>query len=143
MKNQTLFNGCQPFPRATECQLNPKCRGDENVDFSGLNFLEISRGNFSTLGQLILRQPLAHTFPAHIGTEDLDSLPFFFGNSHDILHRFLMVEMNDTYIVKSFRILLAMFEAHLQISTRTRLAGFNFSGTTAIINRIKELKETT
>jgi hypothetical protein len=54
-----------------------------------------------------------------------------------------MSEMNDTYIVKSFRILLAMFDAHLRISTRSRLAGFIFSGTTAIINRIKELKETT
>jgi hypothetical protein len=54
-----------------------------------------------------------------------------------------MVEMNDTYIVKSFRILLAMFDAHLQVSTRTRLAGFNFSGTTAIFNRINKRRETT
>jgi hypothetical protein len=54
-----------------------------------------------------------------------------------------MPEMNDTYIVKRFRILLAMFDARLQISTRSRLAWFNFSGTTAIFNRITELKETT
>jgi hypothetical protein len=31
----------------------------------------------------------------------LNSLPFFLGNCHDILHRFLMVKVNDTYIVKS------------------------------------------
>lgn len=107
MKNQTLFRGCQPFPRATECQLNPKCRGDENVDFPGLNLLKISRGNFSAFCKRILRQTLAHPLPAHIGTEDLDSLPFFFGNGHDILHRFIIPEMNDTYIVKRFQISLA------------------------------------
>jgi hypothetical protein len=54
-----------------------------------------------------------------------------------------MVKMNDTYIVKKFRILLAMFGARLPILTRTRLTGFNFSGTTTIFNRITELKETT
>ena len=143
MKNQTLFRRSQPFPGTTESQLNPKRCGDENVDFPGLNFLKISRGNFSALGQFILRQTLAHPLPAHVGTEDLDSLPFFLGNCHGILHRFLMVEMNDTYIVKRFRILLAMFDARLRILTRTKLTGFNFSGITAIFNRITELKETT
>lgn len=143
MKNQALFRRSQPFPGTTKCQLNPKRCGDENVDFSGLNFLKISRGNFSALGQFILRQPLAYPLPAHIGAKDLDSLPFFLGNGHDILHRFLMVKMNDTYIVKRFRILLAMFDARLRILIRTRLTGFNFSGTTTIFNRITELKETT
>jgi hypothetical protein len=47
-----------------------------------------------------LRQSLAHPFPAHIGTEGLNPLPFFLGNCHDILHRFLVPKMNDTYIVK-------------------------------------------
>jgi hypothetical protein len=89
-----------------------------------------------------LRQPLAHSLPAHIRTKDLDSLPFFLGNCHGILHRFLMMEMNDTYIVKRFRIRLAMFDARLRISIRTRPAGFNFSGTTTVFNRITELKET-
>jgi hypothetical protein len=74
--------------------------GDQNVDFPGLNFLKIPRRNFSPFGQIILGQTFANPFPAHIRAEDLDSLPFFFGNSHDILHRFLMVKMNDTYIVK-------------------------------------------
>jgi hypothetical protein len=53
-----------------------------------------------------------------------------------------MVKMNDTYIVKRFRILLAMFDARLRISIRTRPAGFNFSGTTTVFSRITELKET-
>lgn len=123
--------------------MNPKRRSDENVDFPGLNFLKVARGNFSAFGQFILRQTLVHPLPAHVRAEDLDSLPFFLGNGHDILHRFLMVEMNDTYIVKSFRILLAMFDARLRISIRTRLAGFNFSGTTAIFNRINKRRETT
>ena len=100
MKRQSLFNGCQPLPRTAECQLNPKRRGDENVDLPGLNFLKIARGNFSAFRQFILRQTLAHAFPAHIRAEGLDSLPFFLGNCHGILHRFLVPEMNDTYIVK-------------------------------------------
>ena len=107
MKNQTLFRRCQPFPRTAESQLNPKRCGEENVDLSGLNLLKISRGDFSAFRQRILRQTLAHPLPAHVGTEDLDSLPFFLGNGHVILHRFLMVEMNDTYIVKRFWIPLA------------------------------------
>jgi hypothetical protein len=69
--------------------------------------LEIPRGNFGSFGQFILCETFAHPLPAHIGTEDLDSLPFFFGQSHDTLHRFLMLKMNDTYIVKTFLILLA------------------------------------
>ena len=126
MKNQTLFRRSQPFPGTTESQLNPKRCGDENVNFPGLNLLKISGGNFSAFGQFILRQTLAHPLPAHVGTKDLDSLPFFLGNGHDILHRFLMVEMNDTYIVKRLWVLLATFGAHLRISTRPRLAWFNF-----------------
>jgi hypothetical protein len=47
-----------------------------------------------------LRQAAAHPLAAHARAEGLNSLPFFLGNCHDILHRFLMVEMNDTYIVK-------------------------------------------
>ena len=117
MKRQRLFSRCQPLPRTAECQLNPKRRGDENVDFTGLNFLEIARGDFRAFRQFILRQPLAHPLPAHIGAENLYSLPFFLGNCHDILHRFLMIKMNDTYIVKRFRILLAIQSRHLGMSS--------------------------
>jgi hypothetical protein len=60
-----------------------------------------------------LRQTFAHPLPAHVGTEGLNPLPFFFWNCHDILHRFLLVEMNDTYIVKRFSILLARPGWHL------------------------------
>jgi len=87
--------------------LNPKRRGDQNVNFPRLNFLEIARGNFRAFRQFILCQFLAHPLPAHIRAEDLDSLPLFLGNGHDILHRFLMNKMNDTYIVKRFWIPLA------------------------------------
>jgi len=101
MKRQSLFSRCQPLPRTAERQLNPKRGGDKNVDFPSLDFLKVARGNFGPLGQFILSQFFAHPFPAHIGTEDLDSPPFFLGNCHGILHRFLMFEMNDTYIVKT------------------------------------------
>ena len=87
--------------------MNPKSRCDENVDFPCFNFLEVPRGDFGSFGQFILRQTFAYPFPAHIGTEDLDSFPFFLGDGHDTLHRPLMLKMNDTYIVKTFWILLA------------------------------------
>jgi hypothetical protein len=86
--------------------LNPKRRGDKNVNFACLNFLEIARGDFSPFCQFVLRESLAHPLTAHIRAEDFDSLPFFFGNGHDILHRFYPENMNDTYIVKN-RFLLA------------------------------------
>jgi hypothetical protein len=47
-----------------------------------------------------LRHALANPLAAHVCAEYLDSLPFFSGNRHDILHRFSAIEMNDTYIVK-------------------------------------------
>ena len=103
-----LIRRHQPFPRTTESQLNSKGGGEEDVDFPGLDFLQIARGNFSTFCQFVLRQFFAHAFPAHVRAEDLDSLPFFFGNGHDILHRFYAMNMNDTYIVKEYRILLAI-----------------------------------
>jgi hypothetical protein len=80
--------------------LNPKCCGKKNVNFPCLNFLEIARGDFSPFRQRILRESLAHPLAAHIRAEDPDSLPFFLGNGHDILHRFFPENMNDTYIVK-------------------------------------------
>lgn len=87
--------------------MNPKSRGDENIDFSSFNFLKIPRGDFGPFGQFILRQTFTHSFPAHIGAEDSDSIPFFLGNGHDTLHRLLMLKMNDTYIVKICWFLLA------------------------------------
>ena len=62
--------------------------------------LKIPRGNLGAFGQLILGQTLAEPFTADICAENLDSLPFVSANRHDILHRFLSVHVNDTYIVK-------------------------------------------
>jgi hypothetical protein len=94
-----LFSRSQPFPRAAERQLNAKGRGGENVDFPSFNFLKVAGGDFSPFGQGILRQVFADPFPAHVGPENFNPLPFFFGNRHDILHRFYDPKMNDTYIV--------------------------------------------
>jgi hypothetical protein len=106
-RDATLFSRHQPFVGTPKAQLDSKGGRDQNVDFSGLDFLQIAGGNFSTFGQFVLRQFFAHTFPAHVRAQDLDSLPFFLGNGHDILHRFCSGKMNDTYIVKRFRIFLA------------------------------------
>ena len=95
------LDGHQPFARTPKRQLNPERGSEQDIDFPGLNFLKIARGDFGALGQFILRHALVNPLPAHVRAEDFDSLPFFPGNRHDILHRFLMVEMNDTYIVKN------------------------------------------
>ena len=94
------FAGSQTLPLTPERQLNPEGGGEQDVDFSGLDFLQVARGDFGTLGQFILRHVLANSLPTHVCAKDLDSLPFFSGNRHDILHRFSPVKMNDTYIVK-------------------------------------------
>ena len=86
--------------------MNSKYGRGKNVDLPGLDFLKVARGNFRALGQCILGQTLTNPLPAHIRAKDLDPLPFFPGNRHDILHRFSLSEMNDTYIVKQFLIIL-------------------------------------
>ena len=81
-----LFGRHQPFPRALKPQLNPESRGEKYVDFTGLNFLEVSGGNFGFFSQLLLRHASAHPLPAHIRAEKPYSRPFFFAQRHDILH---------------------------------------------------------
>ncbi len=90
----------QPLVRTGQCQLNSERGSEQDVDFASLDFLQVARGNFGALGQFILRHALANPLAAHVCAEYLDSLPFFSGNRHDILHRFSAIEMNDTYIVK-------------------------------------------
>ena len=100
MKERALFSRHQPFVRATESQLNPKGRGEEDIDFPRLDLLKVARGYLGAFGQSILRQTLAHPLPAHIGAEGPDTPPFLSGNCHSILERCPRPEMNDTYIVK-------------------------------------------
>jgi hypothetical protein len=100
--NRWLFGRHQAFPGATQCQLDSKGGGQKEIDFSGFDFLKVTRGNLGFFGECILRQTLADPFTADVCTENLDSLPFFSGNSHDILHRFGGEKVNDTYIVKKF-----------------------------------------
>lgn len=73
----------------------PKSCGQKNVNFAGLNFLEISSGNFSPFGQLLLRNAFAHPLPADVRAKNLDSRPIFFAERHDILHREKRKIMND------------------------------------------------
>jgi hypothetical protein len=88
--------------------LNPEHRGCQTVNFPCLNFLQIARGNFRPFGKFVLRQTFTHPFPAHVRAKDLNSLPLFLGNGHDTLHRFCVINMNDTYIVKKIGICLSM-----------------------------------
>jgi hypothetical protein len=101
------FRRHQSPVRTSKRQLNPKRRGNQNVYFPALNFLQIACGDFGAFGQFVLRQFPAHPLAAHVRAEDPDPLPFFFGNCHDILHRFYPMNMNDTYIVKFIPIALA------------------------------------
>lgn len=82
-----LLKGHQSSVRTTERQLNPERRGKQNVNFPAFNFLQIARGDFGAFSQFLLRPALAHPLAAHVGPEGFDSLPFFFGDGHGILHR--------------------------------------------------------
>jgi hypothetical protein len=59
--------------------LNPERRREQNVDFSRFDLLKIPRGDFRAFRELILGETLAEPFAAHVGAENLDSLPFFSG----------------------------------------------------------------
>lgn len=100
-RSAALFGRHQPLPRATKRQLDSKSCGQKEVDFSGFKFLQVARGNLGSFGQFFLCQPFANPLAADIRSENFDSLPFFFGNSHDILHRGSTKNVNDTYIVKT------------------------------------------
>jgi hypothetical protein len=119
--SRTLLRWHQPLPGAAQRQLNPKCCRQEKVDFPGFEFLQIARRNFGFFRQLILRQTPAHPFATDICAKNLDSLPFFFGNSHDILHRGSAKNMNDTYIVKRFGFYL--LENRVSANTVTSFGG--------------------
>jgi len=97
-------HGHQSFPRAAECQLNSESGRQQQINFPGLDFLKVTCGDLSFFGQLILSPTPTHAFAANICSEDLDPFPFFFGDSHDILHRFYSQFVNDTYIVKKIQI---------------------------------------
>ena len=90
----------QSSPGTAKGQLNPESRCQKQVDFPGLNLLEVACSDLRPFGQFFLRQPLANALTPHICAEDFNSLPLFSGNRHDILHRFPSQKVNDTYIVK-------------------------------------------
>jgi hypothetical protein len=124
-----LLKRHESFPRATKSQLDSEGGCDEDVNFSAFNFLQVARRNFRPFRQFILCQFLTHPLAAHIGTKDLDSLPFFLGYGHDILHRFLIQKMNDTYIVKSFGFCLPAMAGRRAISVSHDQCKRNFSAT--------------
>ena len=107
----------QPFPGTAQSELNPERCCEKDVNFSGLNFLEVASGNLRPLGQFFLRQTFPYTFAAHVRTENLYSRPLFSAQRHDILHRFQGGDLNDTYIVK---ILLHFLEAGVKRTKRLR-----------------------
>lgn len=94
-------HGHQSSPRAAKRQLQPEGCREQKIDFPGLNFLEITRGNLGFFGQLILGPTPPHPFAANIRTKHFNSFPLFLGDCHDTLHRLFIGNVNDTYIVKS------------------------------------------
>lgn len=95
-----LFGRRQPFPQAPKRQLNSKGCGHKEVDFSRFKFLEVAHGDHGSFGEFLPRQPFANPLTADVHPEKFDAIPFFFGNSHTILHRGSMGKLNDTYIAK-------------------------------------------
>lgn len=105
-KGGILFSGHQTLPRTPEGQLDSERCRQKQIDLPGFDFLKVACGNLGLFGQFLLRQSFADPFTSHISAECLDSLPFFFGNCHDILHRFATQNVNDTYIVKKVLLFL-------------------------------------
>jgi hypothetical protein len=106
--NFPLSNRHQTFPGTTQCQLNSESGRQKQIDFSGLDFLQIARGNLCFFGQFVLSQEFADPLATHVCAKNLNSFPLSFRNRHDILHRFPPKNVNDTYIVKKIWILLAV-----------------------------------
>jgi hypothetical protein len=102
-----LLAGHQPFPRATESQLNSKRCGKSKIYFSCFDFLKVARGDFGAFGQFFLGHFFANPFAAHVCAESSDPFPFFFRVAHIVLHAFSLEKMNDTGIVKHIEIMLA------------------------------------
>jgi hypothetical protein len=101
-----LFCRHQSFPGRAQSQLNSERRRQKQVYFSRLNFLKITGGDLRLFRQLVLGPTPADPLAPDVCAKDFDSLPFFFGNSHDILHRFSCQNVNDAYIVKKVSLLL-------------------------------------
>ena len=99
-KWRLLFRRHQPLPGTPERQLDSKRCGQKQIDLPRFKFLKVARGNLGSFGQFFLRQTFANPFAPYIRAKRLDSFPFFFGNCHDILHRFPPQNVNDTYIAK-------------------------------------------
>jgi hypothetical protein len=105
-KWQLLFRRHQPFPGTPKCQLDSEGRRQKQIDLACFDFLKVARGNLGAFGQFFLSPMPANALTPHIRAENLDSFPFFFGNCHDILHRFPPQNVNDTYIVKKVLLFL-------------------------------------
>jgi hypothetical protein len=100
-KWQLLFGRHQPLPGTPEGQLDSESRRQKQIDLPCFDLLKVARRNFGLFSQFLLRQTFTKPFAPHVRAKRLDSLPFFFGNCHDILHRFEAGNVNDTYIVKN------------------------------------------
>ena len=116
MKNRILFRGCQPLPRTAEPQLNSECCGKQNIDLFRCNFLQVARGDFRPLHELILRQAFADPFPAHVDAKEMESLPFVLQECRALLRCILVISKSEAFQLKSFAILLARTSAGLRVS---------------------------
>ena len=72
-----LFEGHQSPIWTSKRQLNPERRGEQEVDFARLDFLQIAGGDLRPFRERLLCQPFTHPLPAHVRAEGLDPFPFF------------------------------------------------------------------
>ena len=91
--------------------MNPESRGEEDVNFTSLNFLEVPGGNFRPFRQFLLRQAFMQTFAAHVRPELFDPRPFFLSERHGILNPILPFHLNDTLYREIFVRIPAFYAA--------------------------------
>jgi hypothetical protein len=76
--------------------LDPESRGDENVELTGLNLLQVPGGELTPFRQLLLSQASAQTFAAHVLAENPESRPLFALERHPILNPRQTEVVNDS-----------------------------------------------
>ena len=93
-----VFSGFwrQLVPGALQGELDAAGGGEEDVDFAGLDFLEVAGGELGSFSQPFLGPALPQTLAADVCAEKLQSGPLFSAQWHDIIRRSGAEIWNDT-----------------------------------------------
>ena len=84
----------QLLPRTAQPELNSNDGGQQNIELTRLDFLQVSGADFRQFRQILLCQFFGAPFPAHVCPERFQPGLFFSAHWHDTLHRVHANKMN-------------------------------------------------